>query len=126
MEAETKRRKPFRYSMWKFFSKKNFDSPWCICCRHKKSDEDKLQARARTRLYQELDILQIIKKLRIARFVSELTTSEEQRYLVNYHSEYMLFKDDAISNEFDAKRYTDHRSAADDNDNRDVRMEKNV
>jgi len=56
----TDRRKPFRYNMWRFFCKKNFSSPWCLCCRHKSNFEDVLQGKARTRLYQELDILQII------------------------------------------------------------------
>ena len=88
------RRKPFRYSMWRFCCKKNFNSPWCLCCRHSHSAEDKLQAKARTRLYQELDILKIIQKLRVARFVAELNLTDEQRYLVNYHTEYMLFRDD--------------------------------
>ena len=50
--------------------------------------------KARKRLYQELDILQIIQKLRVARFVSEISLSEEQRYLINYHTEYMLFRED--------------------------------
>lgn len=45
------RRKPFRYSMWRFFCKKNFASPWCLCCRHSDNDEDKLQGKARSRLY---------------------------------------------------------------------------
>ena len=105
----TERRKPFRYSMWRFFCKKNFSSPWCCCIRHKDSPEDKLQSKARTRLYRELDIMQIIQKLRIARFVSELELSEEQRYLVNYHGEYMLFRNDDIAPAFNANRYTDFR-----------------
>ena len=119
------RRKPFRYSMWRFFSKKNFSSPWCLCCRHKDSDEDKLQGKARSRLYQELDILQIIQKLRVARFVAELKLSEEQRYLVNYHTEYMLFRRDEHAKSFSANRYTDHRKG-DDGDKRDDRILANV
>ena len=119
------RRKPFRYSMWRFFSKKNFSSPWCLCCRHKDSDEDKLQGKARSRLYQELDILQIIQKLRVARFVAELKLSEEQRYLVNYHTEYMLFRRDEHAKTFSANRYTDHRKG-DDGDKRDDRILANV
>ena len=27
------RRKPFKYSGWRFCCKKNFASPWCMCCR---------------------------------------------------------------------------------------------
>jgi len=54
------RRKPFKYTLSRFFMKKNFATPWCCCCRSKDTPEDKLQGKARTRLYAELDILQII------------------------------------------------------------------
>lgn len=53
--------------------------------------------------------MQIISKLRVARFVAELKLTPEQRYLVNYHSEYMLFRDDSKSTALNAARYTDHR-----------------
>ena len=68
--------------------------------------------------------MQMIHKLRIARFVAEQTLSEEQRYLVNYHTEYMLFRDDKKETPFNASRYTDHR--ADDTDKRDQRIQNNV
>ena len=55
--------------------------------------------------------MQIIHKLRIARFVAEQNLSEEQRYLVNYHTEYMLFRDNNQDKTFNASRYTDHRPA---------------
>ena len=78
LRAEVRdRRKPFRYSMTRFFCKKNFASPWCLCCRHTESHEDRLQAKARSRLYAELDIMQIISKLRVARFVAELKLTPE-------------------------------------------------
>ncbi len=118
----TERRKPFRYSMWRFFCKKNFSSPWCCCVRHKDNADDKLQSKARTRLYKELDILQIIQKLRVARFVSEISLSEEQRYLVNYHGEYMLFRNDEIAPAFNANRYTDFRPEDPVEARRDNRM----
>lgn len=105
------RRRPFRYSMWRFFMKKNMSSPWCFCCKHEDSDIDKLQGKARTRLYSELDICSIIQKLRVARFVAELTITPEQHYLVNYHTEYMLFRDDEQAPNVDFSRYTDHRNA---------------
>ncbi len=54
------RRKPFRYTMWRFCCKKNFASPWCFCLRRKNNAIDTLQGKARTRLYQELDVLKII------------------------------------------------------------------
>jgi len=71
------RRRPFKYTAWRFCCKKNFSSPWCCCCRFSDSDEDKLQVKARSRLYSELDILSIIQQLRVARFVGELKLSAE-------------------------------------------------
>lgn len=119
------RRRPFRYSMWRFFMKKNMSSPWCFCCKHEDSDADKLQGKARTRLYSELDICSIIQKLRVARFVAELTITPEQHYLVNYHTEYMLFRDDDQAPNVDFGRYTDHRSAQPDAA-RDQRLASNA
>ena len=119
------RRRPFRYSMWRFFQKKNLSSPWCFCCKHTDSDEDKLQGKARTRLYGELDICQIIQKLRVARFVAELNLTAEQHYLVNYHSEYMLFRDDQNAPNVDFGRYEDHRATAVDQA-RDIRVAHNA
>ena len=110
--------------MWRFFGKKNFSSPWCLCCRFKEEPVDKLQAKARSRLYAEIDILQIIQKLRVSRFVAELQLTEEERYLVNYHSEYMLFRNNELE-KLNAARYTDHR-APNMNEGRDQRIRKNA
>lgn len=126
LNHEVKRRNPFRYEMKRFMCKKNFASPWCLCCRHTDNRDDKLQGKARTRLYAELDILQIIQKLRVARFVAQQNLSDEQRYLVNYHSEYMLTTDAARQTELNASRYLDHRGEATDVRSRDERIEENV
>jgi hypothetical protein len=64
--------------------------------------------------------------LRVARFVAELELSEEQRYLVNYHAEYMLFRNDAIAVPFSANRYEDHRLEANAVESRDSRTSQNV
>lgn len=77
LNHEVKKRNPFRYEMKRFICKKNFNSAWCLCCRHSDNRDDKLQGKARTRLYAELDILQIIQKLRVARFVAERTLTDE-------------------------------------------------
>jgi hypothetical protein len=116
--------------MSRFFCKKNFSSPWCLCCRQTdgKDKLDKLQGKARSRLYAELDILQIIQKLRVSRFVAELNLTEEERYLVNYHSEYMLFRDDKVE-KLNAPRYTDHRPPNEQEGQslaRDDRIKKNA
>jgi hypothetical protein len=95
-----------------------------MCCRHSDSPEDKLQVKARTRLYSELDILNIIQQLRVAKFVGDLNLTPEQKYLVNYHSEYMLFRDDARAPLINFHRYEDHRQPEDTN--RRDRVSKNV
>ena len=120
------RRKPFRYSGWRFCCKKNFASPWCCCCRFRDSAEDKLQVKARSRLYSELDILNIIQQLRVARFVGELNLTPEQKYLVNYHSEYMLFRDNTRAPTVNFHRYTDHRKEEEEDNGRGDRIRKNV
>ena len=124
MRDEVRRRKHFDYSIWRFCWKKNLSSAWCFCCRQHDDHLDKLQSKARTRLYSELDIMQIIHKLRIAKFVAEQNLSEEQRYLVNYHTEYMLFRDDTKAKPFNASRYTDHRT--EEPVKRDQRVRLNV
>lgn len=125
MRNEVNQRKQFDYTIWRFCWKKNLSSAWCFCCRQQNDYKDKLQSNARDRLYSELDIMQIIHKLRIAKFVAEQNLSEEQRYLVNYHTEYMLFRDKDKAKPFNASRYTDHREAMPDK-NRDDRIQHNV
>lgn len=114
MSEVKERRKPFKYGMWKFCCKKNFSSPWCLCCRQKDDTLDKLQAKARKRLYSELDIMRIIQRLRVSRFLAETKLSPEQRYLVNYHTEYMLFKNEQGGEPFNASRYDDVRAPNND------------
>ena len=97
-----------------------------MCCRFRDSDEDKLQATARTTLYSELDILKIIQQLRVSKFVGDLNLTPEQKYLVNYHSEYMLFIDQKRSPQVNFARYEDHRPAAGDSDGRGDRVRMNV
>jgi len=46
--------------------------------------------------------------------------------LVNYHTEYMLFRNNAIERPLNASRYLDHRSAGDEGDDRDARIGKNL
>ena len=62
--------------------------------------------------------------MRGARFVGEISLTPEQKYLVNYHSEYMLFRDESRAPVVNFHRYTDHRKPEDDN--RSERIKKNV
>ena len=47
--------------------------------------------------------------MRVSRFLAEQQMTPEQRYLVNYHTEYMLFRDGGGVEPFNAARYTDNR-----------------
>ena len=49
-----------------------------------------MQESAKKKLYSEIDILEIIKKLRVAYFASELALKPRQRWLVSFFHEYKL------------------------------------
>ena len=49
-----------------------------------------MQESAKKKLFSEIDILEIIKKLRVAYFASELALKPRQRWLVSFFHEYKL------------------------------------
>ena len=102
-------RTEFRYSGWRFFQLKNFGSPWCFCCRFRERHLDKLQQKAKKKLYAEIDILEIIKKLRVARFASDCTLAPHQRDLVCFHQDYKLDSNVRNVEAFDAQHYEAYR-----------------
>ena len=61
-------RASFYYS-YKSYCRRKLSKCWCLCCcicfSRKLSTIDKMYRRARTRMYHELDILHILKQLRI-------------------------------------------------------------
>ena len=59
-----------------------------------------MQESAKKKLFSEIDILEIIKKLRVAYFASELALKPRQRWLVSFFHEYKL---DSASEEDEAK-----------------------
>ena len=67
-----------------------FGSKFCCCCRIKKKREDWLQDDAIKKLNQEIDILEIVKKLRVAYFASEIALKPRQRKLVGFFDEFKL------------------------------------
>ena len=78
-------------SGWKF---KHFGKKWCCCCRMKPRREDWLQRDAQEKLKLEIDILDIVKRLRVHQFASEVVLKPRQRELVNFFDDYKL-KDEA-------------------------------
>ena len=73
------------YSYKSYYSLK-----FCCCCSRKKTLEDKLFEKARKKLYAEIDLLQIIKQLRIVTFASEILLKPHQMRMVKYFDEYKI------------------------------------
>ena len=52
--------------------------------------DEKLFIRAKKKLYTEIDLLEVIKQLRISRFVSQMYLTHHQRELVKFFRSYVL------------------------------------
>ena len=81
---EIERRSTFSYRYRRFFVFNNFDKSYCCWCKPKRKREDHLFKSARGKLNEELDILEIIKKLRVSQFANELSLKPHQRDLINF------------------------------------------
>ena len=92
MQKEVERRRTFSYSVRRFCALNYLDYKCCMCCRVRKKRADFLFREARQKLVEELDILEIIKKLRVFQFASNLTLQPHQKDLVNFFQEYKLGK----------------------------------
>jgi hypothetical protein len=49
---------------------------WCTCCCPKKNDKDKMYVDAQKKLKLEMDVLELIKTLRISNFMATVTTMD--------------------------------------------------
>lgn len=78
------KRASFDYSWWQFWKTKP------CCCRRKLTREDKLFAKARIKLHAEIDLLQIIKQLRLFAFTSKILLKPHQPQLVKWFDEYNI------------------------------------
>ena len=85
LKYEMRHRRPFSYSGWRLNKLEWFSNPWCLCCRKFPQRKDKLFKEGKKKLYEELDILEIIKKLRVNQFNSDLCLTQNQRDMVNFH-----------------------------------------
>ena len=80
---------------------KRFNVWYCCCCRPKRKRNDFLFKNAKSKLSEEIDLLEIVKKLRVHQFASHVTLRPHQRDLVNFFQEYKLSgpKEDSTLNE---------------------------
>ena len=64
----------------------------CTCCRknRKLSKEERIYKQGVKKLYTEIDLLEVVKQLRISRFMSSIMLSNNQRELVKFLKPYVL------------------------------------
>ena len=83
-------RQVFSYPYWRGFFMRNFGHKWCLCCKKRPKRDDWLQEDAKAKLNREIDILEIVKKLRVSYFASEIALKPRQRHLVGFFDDYKL------------------------------------
>lgn len=83
-------RERFSYSFFRFYYLMRFDNVICCCCRARPTRQDWLQKDAKSKLAAETDILEIIKKLRVHSFATEVELKSSQRDVVGFFDDYKL------------------------------------
>lgn len=99
LNYEMAHRNPMSYSAARMYALDWFSNPWCLCCRKTPRRKDKLFAEGRKMLFAELDILEIIKKLRVNQFTSDCYLNQAQRDMVNFHQDYKVCCSDDVDSE---------------------------
>lgn len=69
---EIEKRETFSYKYARFWCLWRFDKWYCCCCRPKRKRGDLLFQDAKKKLSEEIDILEIVKKLRVHQFASQI------------------------------------------------------
>ena len=69
-----------------------------MCCRVREKREDFLYREAKEKLYCEIDLLEIVKQMRVSMFASDIVLKPQQRLLVSFFDEYKL-RDRKVSQE---------------------------
>ena len=90
---EISSRKTFSYSTGRWYFLRRMSSPFCCLCpclKPKNKREDILFKDAKQKLYEEIDLLEIVKKLRVNQFASDVVLKPRQRDLVNFFQDYKL------------------------------------
>ena len=72
VKREIEARETFSYTWGRFYCNKRLEAFYC-CCKLKKKRADFLFRDARSKLNEEMDILEIVKKLRVHQFASQVT-----------------------------------------------------
>ena len=90
LEAVINDRQSISYSYLRFWLNKNFGKSWCLCCRYRAKRHDKLFAIGQNKLSSEIDILEIVKKLRVMMFSADMTLKRRQQKLVSFFDEHKL------------------------------------
>ena len=80
----------FSYGYSRFWFVKHFSRAVCLCCKAKSKRQDFLFKEAKKKLYYEIDLLEIVKQLRINMFASDIVLKPRQRHLVSFFDEYKL------------------------------------
>ena len=74
-----------------------------MCCRVREKREDFLYRAAKEKLYCEIDLLEIVKQMRVSMFASDIVLKPQQRLLVSFFDEYKL-RDRKVSQEAPVER----------------------
>ena len=88
-DAITKR-SIFTYQYARSWYLKNFDRQWLCCLRSKAKRQDHMWKEAKQKLFSEIDLLEITKKLRVCMFASDILLKPRQQKLVSFFNEYKL------------------------------------
>ena len=83
-------RKIFSYAYSRLWWVSTCNRPCGLCCKARTKRSDFLYRQAKEKLYTEIDLLEIVKQLRINMFASDIVLKPRQRYLVNFFDEYKL------------------------------------
>ena len=90
---------PYHVNCWRKFISTirwffcNFCKCWCQTCQrrtHKLKKDEKIFSRGIRKLYTEIDMLELVKQLRISRFLTSLLLSRSQQELVKFLKIYAL------------------------------------
>jgi len=85
-------RKVFSYNYSRLWCLTNFGNPCFCCCRARSKRRDFLYRDAKAKLGEETDLLEIVKKIRIFKFASDIVLKPRQRDLISFFDEYKLKK----------------------------------
>ena len=95
LEDEISGRTVFSYGTGRWYFMRRMSSPFCFlpCCKVRNKRDDILFKDAKQKLYEEIDLLEIVKKLRVNQFASDVVLKPRQRDLVNFFQDYKLAGD---------------------------------